>query len=250
MIASSRPNPMPFVARWRSNILLAPPFLISIIFFGCLSLLVSLFDRDGQIQFKIARWWARASVFFAASRLTVVGEENLRLPGPLVYASNHTSYMDTPVVFSALPNQFRILAKVELWKIPFIGWYLQRSGQIPINTENPRATLSSLSAGVKALRSGMPVFVFPEGGRTPDGHTRTFLNGAAYLAIRAQVPVVPIALIGAYDLLPIHTRHFHPTALKLVAGTPIQSAGLTIRQADQLTDQIHKAIDELIRKNS
>jgi 1-acyl-sn-glycerol-3-phosphate acyltransferase len=241
---------MPFFIRWRSNIFQAPPFLLSTAFFGCLSLLVSLFDREGDLQFTIARVWARVCIFFSGSSLTVIGEENLRVSGPQVYASNHTSYMDTPVVFSALPNQFRILAKTELWKLPFIGWYLARSGQIPIDTANPRATLSSLSAGVKALRAGMPLFVFPEGARTPTGLTQEFLNGAAYLAIRAQVPVVPVALIGVYDLLPIHTTHFYPTQLKLVAGRPIASTGRSLRQTDEFTQEIREAIDRLILENS
>jgi 1-acyl-sn-glycerol-3-phosphate acyltransferase len=91
------------------------------------------------------------------------GGEPAQTPGA-VYTSNHTSYMDTPVIFGALPFQFRILASKELWPIPFIGWYLNRSGQIQIDTGNPRATLSSLGAGAKALRSGMSLFVFPEGG--------------------------------------------------------------------------------------
>jgi 1-acyl-sn-glycerol-3-phosphate acyltransferase len=153
--------------------------------------------------------------------------------------------MDTPVVFASLPFQFRILAKKELWPIAFIGWYLDRSGQIPIDTANPRATLSSLGVGVKALRAGMPLFVFPEGARTPNGEMQTFLSGAAYLAIRAQVPVVPIALSGVYDLLPIHTRHFYPGKLTLAAGEPIDTAGMTVRQTDELTLRIRDAIEEL-----
>jgi 1-acyl-sn-glycerol-3-phosphate acyltransferase len=157
--------------------------------------------------------------------------------------------MDTPVVFASLPFQFRILAKKELWPIAFIGWYLDRSGQIPIDTVNPRATLSSLGVGVKALRSGMPLFVFPEGARTPNGQLQPFLSGAAYLAIRAQVPVVPIALSGVYDLLPIHTRHFYPVNLTLSAGEPIDTTGMTVRQTDELTLKIRNAIDAL-RENS
>jgi 1-acyl-sn-glycerol-3-phosphate acyltransferase len=153
--------------------------------------------------------------------------------------------MDTPVVFASLPFQFRILAKKELWPIAFIGWYLDRSGQIPIDTENPHATLSSLGLGVKALRSGMPLFVFPEGARTPNGEMQPFLSGAAYLAIRAQVPVVPIALSGVYDLLPIHTRHFYPGKLTLAAGEPIETIGMTVRQTDELTLKIRNAIETL-----
>jgi 1-acyl-sn-glycerol-3-phosphate acyltransferase len=212
---------------------------------GSLALLVSFFDKSGRMQQRVARVWARGLVWGAGCSLTVRGAENLGKYPVAVYASNHTSYMDTPVVFASLPFQFRILAKKELWPIAFIGWYLDRSGQIPIDTVNPRATLSSLGLGVKALRSGMPLFVFPEGARTPTGGLQNFLSGAAYLAIRAQVPVVPIALSGVYDLLPIHTRHLYPGELTLTAGEPIETTGMTLRQMDELTLKIRSAIGEL-----
>jgi 1-acyl-sn-glycerol-3-phosphate acyltransferase len=212
---------------------------------GSLALLVSFFDKSGRMQQRMARVWARGLVWGAGCSLTVRGVENLGKYPVAVYASNHTSYMDTPVVFASLPFQFRILAKKELWPIAFIGWYLDRSGQIPIDTVNPRATLSSLGLGVKALRSGMPLFVFPEGARTPTGGLQNFLSGAAYLAIRAQVPVVPIALSGVYDLLPIHTRHLYPGELTLTAGEPIETTGMTLRQMDELTLKIRSAIGEL-----
>ncbi len=103
-----------------------------------------------------------------------------------------------------------------------IGWYLGRSGKMPIDLENPHAHAFEPRLGaVKALRAGMPLFVFPEGGRTSDGALRPFLAGAAYLAIRAQVPIVPIALSGVYDLLPIHTKQFYPTPLNVQVGEPI-----------------------------
>ena len=241
-----RPNPLPRYYRWRSNILQAPFFFLATGFFGTLALLASLMAKTGRTQHRIARLWARACVKISGSPLTVDGAENLHKHPVAVYAANHTSYMDTPVVFSALPFQFRILAKKELWSLPFIGWYLNRSGQIPIDTENPRAALSSLSAGVKALRMGMPLFVFPEGSRTPNGDLQAFLSGAAFLAIRAQVPLVPVALRGVYDLLPIHTRHFYPGKLVLSAGTPIDTTGMTIRQADELTARVRAEISRLL----
>jgi 1-acyl-sn-glycerol-3-phosphate acyltransferase len=74
---------------------------------------------------------------------------------------------------------------------------------------------------------------------------QSFLSGAAYLAIRAQVPVVPIALSGVYDLLPIHTRHLYPGELTVAAGEPIDTTGMTLRQADELTGKIRNAIGEL-----
>jgi 1-acyl-sn-glycerol-3-phosphate acyltransferase len=91
----------------------------------------------------------------------------------------------------------------------------------------------------------MPLFVFPEGARTPTGNLQTFLSGAAYLAIRAQVPLVPIALSGVFELLPIHTRHLYPGELTLAAGEPIETTGLTLRQVDELSEKLRSAIDEL-----
>jgi 1-acyl-sn-glycerol-3-phosphate acyltransferase len=208
-------------------------------------MLASCLEKGGRAQQRIARFWARALVRLSGCSLTIRGAENLRKVPVAVYASNHTSYFDTPVIFAALPFQFRILAKKELWPIAFIGWYLDRSGQIPIDTANPHATLSSLSVAVKALRSGMPLFVFPEGRRTPTGELTEFLAGASYLALRAQVPLVPIALSGVYDLLPIHTRHFYSGKLTLSAGEPIETKGMTLRQIDELTARLRGAIENL-----
>jgi len=240
-----RPNPLPWNYRWRTNLIQTPVLALITALCGSLSLLVSLADKRGVIQHRIARIWARGCVWASGSKLTVAGAENLLKQPVAVYASNHTSYMDTPVIFAALPFQFRILARTKLWGIPFIGWYLNRSGQIPIDTSNPRASLSSLGVGARALRSGMPLFVFPEGGRTVDGELKPFLSGAAYLAIRAQVPLVPIALSGVFELLPIHTHHFYPGELTLRAGEPIETAGMTLRQSDELTARLRVAIEDL-----
>ena len=92
----------------------------------------------------------------------------------------------------------------------------------------------------------MPLFVFPEGSRTPDGDLQTFLAGAAFLAIRAQVPLVPVALSGGYDLLPIHTRHFYPGELVMTVGKPIETTGMTPRRADELTERLRCTIAEML----
>ena len=244
-----RPQQLPISRRMSSNLLQAPLFGMATATFGSMALVASLWDRSGGLQHRIAQTWAGVSLATSLSPLTVVGREHFEVPGPVVYACNHTSYMDTPVLFSTIPGQFRILAKKELWKLPFIGWYLNRSGQIPVDTESPRAALSSLSGGVRALRAGMSVFVFPEGGRTPDGRLQKFENGAAYLAIRAQVPVIPIALSGVYDLLPMHTRHFWPRPLRMEVGAPLETAGLSVRDVDTLTEQMRATIAAMLGDN-
>jgi 1-acyl-sn-glycerol-3-phosphate acyltransferase len=246
----SRPSPLPLRIRAFSTLVQAPPFFAFTALCGSLSLLASYFEKNGRMQHRIARVWARGCVLISGSSLQIVGEENLRKLPVAVYACNHTSYMDTPIIFSALPFQFRILAKQGLWKLPFIGWHLRRSGQIPVDTGNPRASISSLSAGVRALKAGMPLFVFPEGARTPDGHPRSYMGGAAYVAVRAQVPIVPMALIGAYDLLPIHTHHFYPSRLIVAVGEPIPTKGSTTRQIDEMTARLRAEISRLYYAHS
>jgi 1-acyl-sn-glycerol-3-phosphate acyltransferase len=239
---------MPRFYRWRTNVLQTPMLVLATAVCGLAALAVSPVDKKGRVQHWIARIWARASVRISLSRVKVEGAENLRRHPVAVYAPNHTSYMDIPVVFAALPFQFRILAKKELWQWPFIGWYLQRSGQMPIDIENPHATMASLGGAVKALRKGMPLVVFPEGGRTADGELKPFLSGAAYLAIRAQVPLVPIALKGVYDLLPIHTHHFYPGELTMQIGAPIETKGMSVRQNGELTERLRGAIEAMLEK--
>ncbi len=243
-----RPDPLPFANRVLGDLIQGPLFFAATAFFGTISLTASLFEKDGRIQHRIARLWAAVSMRIALSPVTVVGAENLRRYPVAVYAANHLSYMDTPVLFSSVPFQFRILARQSLWTVPFIGWHLNRSGQIPVDTDNPKA--STLKAGVKALRAGMPLIVFPEGGRTRDGHLASFMSGPAFMAIHARVPLVPMAIIGTYELLPMHTRHFFPQKIKLVVGEPIDTAGYTGRQVEELTERLRLEIGRLYYAHS
>jgi 1-acyl-sn-glycerol-3-phosphate acyltransferase len=240
-ILAPRPQKLPWRERAASLILRGPAILGSTAFFGSLSLLASLFEKDGKWQHRIAQRWARVCVAASGGKLTVLHRERLR-PQLAVYTCNHLSYMDTPVIFSTLPFQFRIVARHDLWKLPFIGWHLKRSGQVPVNVDNPRASIASLSSAVRTLQSGMPIFIFPEGGRTRDGHLAPFLNGPAFLAIRARVPIVPMALIGTHELLPIHAGELHPVPVTLVVGEPIDTSGYTMKQVNELTERLYAAI--------
>jgi 1-acyl-sn-glycerol-3-phosphate acyltransferase len=244
-LAEVPPRHLTTKERLLSNLVQGPLFFGATAAFGTVSLLASLTEKDGRRQHRIARAWARCSLAIARSPIHITGLDVVHNHPVAVYACNHLSYMDTPAIFAALPFQFRILARSDLWKLPFIGWHLNRSGQIPVSVDNPRASIASLTNGVRALKAGMPLFVFPEGGRSRDGQLGTFMSGPAWMAIRAGVPVIPMALVGTYELLPIHTRHFSPRPLELRIGSPITTAGLTTRQAETLTAQLRHTIEEL-----
>ncbi|MGC1873036.1 MAG: lysophospholipid acyltransferase family protein [Acidobacteriaceae bacterium] len=240
----------PSFFRWLTYVVLFPLFFVATAVFGNISLAASLFDGTGRVQHSIAHAWAGVVLRIALSPVRVLGAQNFQRGQAAVYVSNHLSYMDTPVVLSKLPFQFRILARHDLFKIPFIGWYLQRSGQIPVDSTSLRSTLASLNRGVKALQAGMPLVIFPEGGRAPDGHLQDFLSGPAYMAIRAQVPIVPMALIGTYQLMPMHTYHLTPRPLLLVVGAPISTAEYSSKTADALTLRIRDTISDMYMQHA
>ena len=235
--------------RWLTYLLLLPLIALATALFGSISLIAGIWDKHGRQQHFIARQWSRVLLRIALSPVSVEGLERLqplRREGsrrPLaVYASNHLSYYDTPMLFAKLPFQFRILAKASLWKIPFIGWYLNNSGQVPIDQSSARAGVASLGRGLKTLESGLPLVIFPEGSRSASGELQPMVAGAAWIAIKAQVPLVPLTLIGTYELLPIHTYALRPRPLKLIIGEPISTAGLTTKDADALTERLRAEI--------
>ncbi len=246
---SALPNPEPplskkppFALRWLSYLLLVPLVGIATCFFGSISLLCGLWDKSGRQQHFIAHLWARTLLLISFSPVKIIGRDKLHEHETAVYASNHLSYMDTPVLFAHLPFQFRILAKQSLWKAPFIGWYLNRSGQVPVDLKGGRSLIASLNRGVTALKAGLPLVLFPEGGRAATGQLQSMMSGCAYMAIKAQVPLIPLTLIGTYELLPIHVYALHPRPLLIIVGDPIPTTGLHTRDADALTQRLYDSI--------
>jgi 1-acyl-sn-glycerol-3-phosphate acyltransferase len=241
---------IPALNRFVTKLICIPLMSLSTAFFGCISLVCGLWDKSGRQQHFVARMWANTLLWIAASPVEIVGREKLRHHPIAVYASNHLSYMDTPVLFAKLPFQFRILAKQGLWKLPFVGWYLKRSGQVPIDSRSPRSAVAGLLRGVAALNAGMPLVLFPEGARSPDGHMRTAASGCAFMAIRAGVPLIPLALIGTFELLPIHVYSLRPRAIKIIVGDPLPTEGLTTKDADALTERLYHEIGKMYYRYS
>ncbi|HVP43669.1 MAG TPA: lysophospholipid acyltransferase family protein [Terriglobales bacterium] len=231
---------------WVRGIFLFNPLIYTYtIVLGTLSLISSLFDRSGRIQHGFARLWSWLILKTIMSPVRVTGLDRIDTSRPAVYASNHISALDIPVLYVHLPFQFRIMAKKELFRYPFMGWHLKRSGQVPIERENAIASIRALNRASESLKAGMPLVVFPEGGRSATGQVQPFMPGAFYVAIKAQRDVVPIALVGTYELLPMNTYHIKPRTLEMVVGEPISTAGYTTKQMNQLAAKVQKAVEGL-----
>jgi 1-acyl-sn-glycerol-3-phosphate acyltransferase len=158
---------------------------------------------------------------------------------------NHLSAFDIPVLYSYLPFQFRILAKKELFRYPFMGWHLRRSGQIPVVLENPKASVRSLNMSVAAIRKGKSLVIFPEGGRSPSGQLQPFMGGAFYAAVKAQVDVVPVVLVGTYEMLKMNSFHIKTGSVQMVVGSPISTLGMSTRDIAKITEQARVIIGDV-----
>jgi 1-acyl-sn-glycerol-3-phosphate acyltransferase len=234
-----------FFSRLRSYFVWVPLILIYTGVLGTFSLIASLFDGSGRVQHWLARLWSWLILKTTLAKVKVYGLERIDVTKPHLYAANHLSALDIPVLYGDLPFQFRIVAKHELFRYPFLGWHLRRSGEIDIDPQNAMSSLRSMNRAVQTLRGGMPIVVFPEGGRSASGEIRPFLPGAFYVAIKAQVDIVPIALVGTYEMLPMNTRHLMPRTLQLVVGDPISTAGYTPRDMVKLAPIVQRAVEEL-----
>jgi 1-acyl-sn-glycerol-3-phosphate acyltransferase len=234
-----------FFSRLRSYFIWAPLIFIYTGVLGTLSILASLFDGTGRIQHWCARVWSWLIVKTTGAPVRVSGIEQIDTGKPYLYAVNHLSAMDIPVLYAYLPFPFRIVAKHELFRYPFMGWHLRRSGQIDIDPKSAMSSLRSMNRAVQTLRNGMPILVFPEGGRSPHGQIQPFLPGAFYVAIKAQVEIVPAALVGTWEMLPMETYHLMPRPLELLVGQPISTAGYTPRDMAKLAVVVQRAVEEL-----
>jgi 1-acyl-sn-glycerol-3-phosphate acyltransferase len=232
-------------SRLRSYLILDPLIWLYTLVMGLVAIPGGSFDPSARRLHWFSRTWSWLIMKTILSPVKVTGLERIDTSKPHVYAANHASALDIPVLYVNLPFQFRIAFKKELLSYPVVGWHLKRSGQICIDQQNPSHSISSIRAGLKGLKQGMPLVIFPEGGRTPDGEIKPFLPGAFFLAIKAQVDIVPIALVGTYELLPMNTYHIKCRPLEMRVGEPISTAGMTLRDMEDLSKRVQQELERL-----
>jgi 1-acyl-sn-glycerol-3-phosphate acyltransferase len=222
-------------------------FAIPLIYFytmvmGSLSLFLSLFESDGRRQHWCAQVWCRMIARTAGAPVSVFGLENL-VPGQsYVFLSTHQSWMDIPAMLVYLPVQLRIAAKKSLFRIPFMGWHLQRAGHIPIDRNSTENAVTTLQRSADYLRDGVCVFIFPEGTRSADGALHLFKKGGFRLAVQAGVPVIPITIIGSRAVLPRDSIIFRAGPIRMYIDPPVPTAGLTDSDVPALIDQTRAAM--------
>ena len=232
----------------RSLLFSTPLIVLATIVMWTCSVAASLFDSHGNWQHRMARIWGRILLGVSFIRVRVEGLEKLDPGANYVFVANHASYMDIPALLSVLPHQFRFFAKKSLYSIPFLGWHLKRAGHIPVDRSNARASLKSMSEGARMVAERrVSVLLFPEGGRSPKG-LREFKEGAAYIAIKSGVPVVPVAIVGMRALLPMGSIHIRTGHVVVRIAGPIATASLKLSDRDELTRRLYSEISGMLNR--
>lgn len=215
---------------------------IETIVMGTLSLALWPFDRTGEWQHGCARWWCRMVAVTIGARIHVHGTEHVEHGRSYVYMANHSSLIDTPALFACLPHQFKIMAKKELFYVPFMGWHLWASGNFPVDRGDARRTARSVRAVIDGIKAGKSLAVFPEGTRTSDGRLQEFKPGAFKIAVRAGAPIVPVTIRGTFALLPKTTLAPRPGRVDVFIGLPIPTTDVDDRDLGQLIEETRAAI--------
>jgi len=232
----------------RSLLFSTPLILLATILLGTLSLIASFFDGTGNTQHRIARIWSRILLGVSFIHVRAEGLENLDPKGTYVLVANHGSYMDIPALMANLPLQFRFFAKKGLYKIPFLGTHLRRAGHLPVDRSNARNSLKSMTEGARVIaQRHVSVLLFPEGGRSQKG-LREFKEGAAYIAIKAGVPVVPVGVAGMRRLLPPGSIHLRSGRVAVRVGRPIPTEGMKLADRAMLNHRLYEEVGRLMQE--
>jgi 1-acyl-sn-glycerol-3-phosphate acyltransferase len=227
------------------------PFTARTIGYGTVSLTLGPLTQDRRASLWAMRNWCKSSARGLHIEVVESGLHNVP-PEPYVYCANHQSLLDILVLGSVLPGDFKWAAKRSLMKIPFLGWHLQLAGHVPVDRgAGTRAAAEVIGHFTEVLKAGKPLLVFPEGTRSEDGLLRGFKNGGFYAAVRAGVPVVPVALEGTHLLMKkgaIDTGDGSMRTVKVKVGAPIHAlaTGREGAKVNDLRQRTEAAVGEML----
>lgn len=194
-----------------------------------------------DVPLVMARWiWAPAMLALSGVELEVDGAE-IDWSKPHIFVMNHQSALDVPAAFQALRANLRFIAKKELARVPFLGWYMTATGMIFVDREK-RSAARSLERAGRRIREGASIIAYPEGTRSRDGYMRPFKKGVFVVALEAGVPIVPVAVHGSYDLMPSDGFRLRPGKVRLRIGEPIDTLPYRELGRDALVERVHGTI--------
>ena len=206
---------------------------------------VGWFDKEKYYTGKLIKMWARWVIWSTGIQYEIDGLDNLNLDKQYIFMSNHESALDIVIGVAAIPSNLVFLAKKELFRVPVFGWAMEAAGMIKIDRQNPEIARKSVSEAVETLiHSSFSTLIYPEGTRSNGEELLPFKKGGFILAIRTQLPVVPITILGAGNVLPKGTLAIKKSHIKMIIDNPIPTLEMDINDKDQLLQDCRKIINQ------
>jgi 1-acyl-sn-glycerol-3-phosphate acyltransferase len=211
-----------------------------------LGMILALLFRWKGLLYILGHGGVRMGLALSGIKFRVDGGEHMPLNRAAVYCSNHQSHIDPPVLYEALHPEMRILYKAEIDRLPILPRAFRLAGFIPVDRKNKEAGMRAIEAAAASLRAGNSFLVFPEGTRSPTDDMLPFKKGAFIMAIKAQAPIVPIAIKGGRDAMHRGSRVIQPVTITIRVGEPVETAGLDVKDRDAVIATVRGRIAHLL----
>lgn len=199
-----------------------------------------------NLLYVLGHWGVSLGTSLAGIRTRVSGGERLQPGQAVVFCSNHQSNIDPPILFQALHPRLHILFKRELTKLPLLGRAFQIGGFVPIDRSSREHSMAAIEQAAASLRSGNSFLTFPEGTRSRTGALLPFKRGPFLMALKAQVPVVPVAIQGGTASMKKGSPIVRPTTVSVRIGAPVETRGMDLADREKLADEIRARVEQLL----
>jgi 1-acyl-sn-glycerol-3-phosphate acyltransferase len=231
--------------RWIRAALVWTGIALATAAFGIPAIFAAFIPPRGDWFLLFARGWSRTILAISGVRVRVLHPERLRTGRSVVLVSNHESFADIVVLLANVPIQVRFLAKRGVFSVPILGWSIRAAGFIPVDRGDRTRSAATVEAALARLRGGRSLVIFPEETRTRTGELLPFKKGAALLALKSGLPILPVGIAGTRRVLPRTTLLPTPGDVVLVAGGPLEAGGGSAKDRNELTAAAREAVSRL-----
>lgn len=207
---------------------------------------LALTFRWKSLLYVLGHWGVAIGTSLAGIRTRVAGREHLRPGEAMVFCCNHQSNIDPPILFQALHPRLHVLFKRELTKLPLLGKAFQIGGFVPIDRASREQSMAAIDQAAASLKEGNSFLTFPEGTRSRTGALLPFKRGPFLMALKAQVPVVPVAIQGGAESMRRGSPIVRPTIVSVRIGPPVETQGMDVSDRERLANTVRSRVEDLL----
>jgi 1-acyl-sn-glycerol-3-phosphate acyltransferase len=216
---------------------------------GLVGIPYALLTKDARILFRLGRLGVRIGFTLARIRIVTHGLGKISADSHFIFMMNHNSNLDAPAVFMTIPGPVRVLGKKELFRLPVLATAMRMGGFVPVDRSNREKAIESARSAARIAASGASFLIAPEGTRSRTGDLLPFKKGGFHIAIDSQVPILPVTVVGAFELMPPGSYAIRPGVIEIYFDDPIETRGLQSRDRFELIARVRASMEERLSQH-